>query len=187
MTDLLIWLAPAATIIAATMTASNFGSRFTGYGFVVFTVGSLAWLGLGMLNGDQPLLWQNAVLTLLNLFGVWRWLGMEAKIEEGGRVAQEESHETPGEALFPASLLGRAMLVGQDGTELGHAVDAMIGCSSGRLSYLVAAEGGVAGVGETLRQVEWRHVSVEDSELRIAMTSDRFHSLPLLDKDSWPG
>ena len=187
MIDLLNWLAPAAIILAATMTASNLGSRFTGYGFIVFTVGSLAWLALGWLKNDSALLWQNAVLTLLNLFGVWRWLGVKAKIEEGGRSAQQESRETPGEALFPASLLGRGPLVGQGGAELGKAVDAMIGCSSGRLHYLVAADGGIAGVGETLRRVDWTRLSVEGEAFRTRLRPAEFRALQELDKDDWPG
>ena len=41
------WVAPIATTIAALMTASNLGSRITGWGFVVFTLGSLGWITLG--------------------------------------------------------------------------------------------------------------------------------------------
>lgn len=36
--DLAGWAAPAATMIAAMMTAFNFGARITGWGFVAFTV-----------------------------------------------------------------------------------------------------------------------------------------------------
>ena len=187
MIEILSWLAPAATILAALVTASNLGSRITGYGFIVFTIGSLAWLGLGWLRGDAPLLWQNAILTGLNLFGVWRWLGLKASMEEGARAAQEQSYETPGEALFPGSLLGRAKLLANDGSDLGSAVDAMIGCSSGRLSYLVAAEGGIAGVGETLRRVEWSRVAVEGEELRTSIDARQFAALPELDRYQWPG
>ena len=38
----LSWVATIATIVAATITASNLGSRITGYGFIVFTIGSIA-------------------------------------------------------------------------------------------------------------------------------------------------
>jgi hypothetical protein len=187
MEQIVSWLAPAATTLAALITASNLGSRTTGYGFAIFTVGSLAWLAQGYLTGQANLLWQNAILTALNLFGVWRWLGVRAKIEEGGRAAQEESQVTPGEALFPGSLLGRGTIVGRDGAELGRAVDAMIGCSSGLLSYIVAAEGGVAGVGETLRKVNWDDVRVEDDRFQTRMSPESFRALPMLDKDAWPG
>ena len=39
--------------------------------------------------------------------------------------------------------------------EIGHCVDAMAGCASGSLSYVVVSQGGVAGVGETLRRLPW--------------------------------
>ena len=42
MESIATWVAPIATTIAALMTASNLGSRITGYGFIVFTIGSLA-------------------------------------------------------------------------------------------------------------------------------------------------
>ena len=84
MESIATWVAPVATTIAALMTASNLGSRITGYGFIVFTVGSLAWLTLGITTGQANLLWQNVILTALNLFGIWRWLGRQAQIEDGG-------------------------------------------------------------------------------------------------------
>ncbi|MDQ3078681.1 MAG: PRC-barrel domain containing protein [Pseudomonadota bacterium] len=187
MESIATWVAPVATTIAALMTASNLGSRITGYGFVVFTIGSLAWLTLGITTGQANLLWQNVILTGLNLFGIWRWLGRQAKIEDGGMAAQDESEETPGETLFPASLFGKAKLVGAGGTELGSSVEAMLGCRSGRPAYLVIAEGGVAGVGEKLRRVEWRDASVDGDRLVTSLTPAAFAEAPRLTKDRWPG
>jgi hypothetical protein len=83
MIDLIQWLATAATIFAALVTASNLGARITGYGFGIFLVGSLAWVATAMLTGQTALLWTNAVLTVLNLFGMWRWLGRQAQVERG--------------------------------------------------------------------------------------------------------
>ncbi len=164
------WVAPIATTIAALMTASNLGSRITGYGFVVFTIGSLAWLVLGITTGQANLLWQNIILTGLNLFGIWRWLGRQARIEDGGTAAQEQSADMPSETLFPASLLTTAKLTGAGGVDLGSSVEAMLGCRSGRPAYLVIAEAGLAGVGETLRRVEWRDVSVKRDRLVTTLT-----------------
>ena len=62
------WVATAATIIAACMTASNLGTRITGSGFIVFTVGSIAWIAVALMTGQSALLWTNIVLTFLNLF-----------------------------------------------------------------------------------------------------------------------
>lgn len=187
MNEIVPWIATAATIFAACLTASNLGSRITGYGFIVFTVGSIAWFATGLLTGQPALVWTNVVMTGLNLFGVWRWLGRQARVEEGAQAAAEESRAAPGETLFPASSLSRAKLVGTDGTELGTCVDAMLGCGSGRLTYLVAAQGGVAGVGETFRRVEWRDVHVHDGTVRTRLDERRFSALPELAKDSWPG
>src|SRR3546814_1528489 len=37
------WIAPVTTSIAAVMVALNGGARLTGYGFIVFAIGSIAW------------------------------------------------------------------------------------------------------------------------------------------------
>jgi hypothetical protein len=181
------WVAPVATTIAALMTASNLGSRITGYGFIVFTVGSLAWLALGISTGQANLLWQNVILTALNLFGIWRWLGRQAKFEDGGEAAQAQSAQFDGETLFAASLLTKAKVLGADGTELGTSVEAMLGCGSGRPSYLVIAEGGVAGVGEVLRRVDWSEARVEGDRVVTRLTATEFAAGTELEKDKWPG
>ena len=187
MDQLVSWIATAATIIAACMTASNLGSRITGYGFAVFTVGSLAWLATGALTGQPALVWTNIVMTFLNLFGVWRWLGRQAKVEDGAAKAAEKSQELPTETLFPASTLTSAKLVGREERELGRCVDAMVGCGSGRLSYLVIARGGLAGVGETFRRLDWRHARVHDGAVQVDMVDRDLVRLPELAKDNWPG
>ncbi len=181
------WVAPVATTIAALMTASNLGSRITGYGFIVFTVGSLAWLTLGITTGQANLLWQNVILTGLNLFGIWRWLGRQAKIEDGGTAAQAESEDMASETLFPASLFAKAKVIGAGGEELGASVEAMLGCRSGTPSYLVVAAGGVAGVGETLRRVEWADARVEGDRLVTPLSAGEFEHAVQLTRDQWPG
>src|ERR671916_1589264 len=120
----LSWVATIATITAASITASNLGSRITGYGFIVFTVGSIAWFSLGLVTDQPALVWTNAVLTFLNLFGIWRWLGRQAKIEDGSTAAAQASQASTGEALFPVSLLTRAP-VRSAAARLGTCVDAM--------------------------------------------------------------
>ena len=101
MENIATWVAPVATTIAALMTASNLGSRITGLGFIVFTVGSLAWLALGITTGQANLLWQNIMLTALNLFGIWRWLGRQAKIEDGGHYRAGGARNSPASRCFP--------------------------------------------------------------------------------------
>lgn len=185
MNDIILWVATIATIVAASMTAANLGSRITGYGFAVFLIGSIAWLVTGVLTGQPALVWTNVVLTALNIFGIWRWLGRQARVEEGARTASEASEETPGEALFPVSLLTRAA-VDCRGVEVGHCIDAMAGCSSGRIGYVVVSEGGVAGIGEKLRRLPWRGGAVEGDRLTTGMSAEQFRSLEELARDQWP-
>jgi hypothetical protein len=180
------YAAPIATTIAALITASNLGSRITGIGFIVFTVGSIAWALLGAVTGQPNLLWQNVILTALNLFGVWRWLGRQARIEEGAATAAKESEAAPTESLFPVSILGRAPVVCSSGEDLGKCVDAMAGCASGRLSYIVVSEGGVAGVGETLRRLPWESCSVDEERVSARLGSQEFKGLEQVEPDRWP-
>jgi hypothetical protein len=185
MADSISWVATIATIVAASMTAANLGSRITGYGFAVFLVGSLAWLATGLMTGQPALVWTNGVLTILNIFGIWRWLGRQARVEEGARAASEASEETPGEALFPVSLLSRAPVT-SGSVELGRCIDAMAGCESGRLSYVVVSEGGVAGVGETLRRFPWSKASVEGETVKSMLDPNAFARLEELPRGQWP-
>ena len=187
MESIATWVAPVATTIAALMTASNLGSRVTGWGFAVFLIGSIAWAMLGYATGQSNLVWQNAILSVLNLFGIWRWLGRQTRIEEGGQAAAEASEAMPGENLFPVSLLGKAKLAGAGGTELGSCIDAMAGCGSGRIHYLVVSQGGVAGVGETLHRLPWAAVRVDGEQVSSALDAAAFAGLERLEADQWPG
>lgn len=185
MADNIQWFATAATVIAAFITAANLGSRITGYGFCVFLVGSTAWLTAGILSGQPALTWTNAILTLLNVFGIWRWLGREAKVEEGAQQAARKSVSAPGETLFPASQLTRVS-VSAGGESVGKCVDAMIGCDSGQLRYVMVSDGGVAGVGEALRRIDWDQARIEGEELAVGMSAAQFQGLEELPRDQWP-
>lgn len=185
MESIATWVAPIATTIAALMTASNLGSRVTGWGFAVFTIGSLAWLALGITTGQSNLLWQNIILTVLNLFGIWRWLGRQAKLEHGGEKAAKASEDRPGEALFPVSLLTKAKLTGAEGKDLGACVDAMAGSEQGAVAYLVVTSGGVGGVGETVRRLDWRDARVDGECITTALDQAAFDRLKTLAKDDW--
>ena len=182
MAESISWVATIATIIAASMTAANLGSRITGFGFCVFLIGSLCWLATGLMTGQPALTWTNVVLTILNIFGIWRWLGRQAKVEEGGRAASNASEHTPGEAVFPVSLLSAAPVL-SGGKQRGHCIDAMAGCSTGRLSYVVVSEGGVAGVGETLRRLPWSGAQFDDGKV---VTDASIDGLEQLSRDQWP-
>ena len=181
------WIATVATITAACFTASNLGSRVTGIGFIIFTTGSIAWFSAGLLTGQPALMWTNVVMTLLNAFGVYRWLGRQAKLEEGASKAAAKSEAGPGDNLFPASSLTAARLLGRDGQPLGSTVDAMLNCDDGKLTYLVVAKGGVAGVGETFRRVDWHYAGVQEGAVKTDLDETAFDRLPQLQKDNWPG
>ena len=185
MADTISWVATAATIIAALMTASNLGAWVTGFGFVVFTFGAIAWTAVGALTGQPALMWTNSVLLLVNIFGVWRWLGRQARVEEGARAAAHASEEMPGENLFPVSMLTSAPVLCGD-SEIGRCVDAMAGCRSGKLGYVVVSQGGVAGVGETLRRLPWSSARVEEEKLVAGLSKGEFASLEELARDQWP-
>ena len=185
MAETISWLATVATIVAASFTAANLGTRITGYGFCVFLIGSLAWLATGLFTGQPALVWTNAVLTLLNVFGIWRWLGRQAKVEEGAQAAVQASELGPGETLFPVSMLTRAP-VESGGEQVGHCIDAMAGCRTGRVGYVVVSEGGVGGVGETLRRLPWERARFESDRLLVSGPAERFKTLEKLPKDSWP-
>ena len=184
MADIVPWIATVATIIAASMTAANLGARITGAGFCVFLIGSLAWTASGLMTGQPALLWTNIVLTILNIFGIWRWLGRQTRVEEGGRQASEASRHSSGETLFPVSLLNRAIVTSGE-TELGRCVDAMCGCTSGRVSYVVVSAGGVGGIGETLRRLDWTRVTITDEELGTDLSHSQFARLEELQRDQW--
>ena len=186
MAETISWTATVATILAACMTASNLGARVTGYGFAVFGLGAICWIGVGFMTDQPALLWTNVVLVLLDLFGVWRWLGRQAKVEEGARAASQASEAMPGESLFPISLLSHAH-VRCGPTEVGHAMDAMAGCRTGKLDYLVVSEGGMAGVGETLRRVPWSRAYVDEEAVVLRCSVDEFNRLEALPRDQWPG
>lgn len=185
MIDYIPWIATALTIVAATMTAANLGTRITGYGFLVFLLGSLSWFAHGLISGQPALTWTNAVLTLLNVFGVWRWLGRQARVEEGAKAAVEASEAAPVETLFPVSLLTSAP-VRSEGRGLGHCVDAMAGSGTGRIAYLVVSAGGIAGVGETLRRLPWACAEVDDGAVLARLGTGEFDTLEELPRDRWP-
>ena len=72
--EILRLFAATTTIAAAIMVALNWSARVTVVGFAVFIAASVAWMIDGWLEGKASLLIQNAVLLLVNIAGVYRWL-----------------------------------------------------------------------------------------------------------------
>lgn len=179
-------IAPAATMIAAMMTASNLGARVTGSGFIVFTLGSLAWSVVGFSSGQTNLLATNLFLTLVNLVGIWRWLGRQREYEDGARRAAKRSRHTASPSLFAASALAGLRVSDIRGEEVGQAVDAMIECESGCLSYVVVASGGIGGIDEKLRAVPAAMLDCHADGLVLLMSAAEFEKRDVLDGAAWP-
>ncbi len=67
------WAAAIGTMIAASLIAFDLGRRATAWGFVLFCVVSVTWIVAGWLEGTMPIVVMNAVLLLINLWGVWQY------------------------------------------------------------------------------------------------------------------
>jgi len=179
------WVAPIATAIAAIMTASNLGTRITGWGFVVFTIGSLAWITVAIATGQTNLLLTNGFLTLVNIIGIWRWLGRQASYDKGAKAAEVESDVASGPDLFQLGGLSGKPVADRDGKTLGHVVDGMAECGSGCIAYLVVREGSEAALSERLRELRWHSVRIERDQILLAR--DDLSGLPEIEPTRWPG
>ncbi len=68
------WFATAATTIAALVVALDLGRRRTGWGFVLFTIGSVAWVAGAVIAADWPLTTTNVILFVINGVGIYTYL-----------------------------------------------------------------------------------------------------------------
>ena len=185
--DIAGWVALAATCLAAIMTAANLGARITGLGFVVFTVGSLGWITVALSKGDSTqLLYSNIFLTAVNLLGIWRWLGRQARYEEGGKAATARSAGARVPTLFPVGGLAGATVTGTGGVTLGTVVDAMMRCQGSALAYVVVSEGGVGGVGERLHALDPRELRFSEDGVACDLSPGELERRPVLEVDAWP-
>ena len=186
MGDLAGWIAPFATGLAACVTAANLGARVTGWGFVIFTVGSIAWTAYAFATDQPNLLWQNVALTVVNVFGVWRWLIRRARFDDWAKAAAEKSEERPGPTLFPLSTLSNAAIAGPGGGSLGTTIDGMATCEEGRISYLVVSAGAAGAMGGKLHVLPWREVKATPDGLSTDLDEAAFARLELADAAQWP-
>lgn len=173
-------------MIAAMMTAANLGARVTGWGFVVFTLGSICWSLVGLQSGQTNLVATNVFLTCVNLVGMWRWLGRQRGYEDGAKAASRSSRNPGTPTLFSATGLSGMAVSDIGGESLGRSVEAMIECRSGRLSYIVVATGGIAGVDEELRSVPIADIQCHPDGLMILETKAAYARRPTLARGDWP-
>lgn len=185
--DIAGWVAPVATAIAAIMTAVNLGARVTGWGFVVFLIGSLAWSAVGATTGQTNLLLTNGFLTLVNLLGVWRWLGRQARYEKGGEAAAMASERRAAPDLRTLSSLIGAPVVDRAGEAVGEVIEALLECDGGRLDHVVIRSGGIGGVGETLRAVDCADLVIARDGVTLLLDKAEFEALPDWVPEAPPG
>ena len=173
------WIAPAATMIAAMMTAANLGARVTGWGFVVFTFGSVAWTIVGVSSGQTNLIAANSFLTIVNLVGIWRWLGREAKYQDSAVTVADHSEIAVRPTLTPAGQLIGQPVRDARGSDVAHVVDVMIGCDDGRVhALLVRHGGGIGGVGERVVLLDGDRFALASSGITTTLDAERFAREP---------
>ena len=68
------WIAALGTMVAAGLIAADLGRRATGWGFVLFCAVSVTWIVSGVTTGALPIAAMNAVLLVINAWGVWQYL-----------------------------------------------------------------------------------------------------------------
>jgi nicotinamide riboside transporter PnuC len=78
--EILRWAASVGTIGAGVVLAARVRPRTTGWAFVVLTGASIIWIVIGYLTAEYALMVQNVVVTLINLFGIYRWLIWKGKV-----------------------------------------------------------------------------------------------------------
>jgi hypothetical protein len=67
-------IAAVVTVVAAVLVASNYSPRTMVVGFSTFVVASVLWMIAGYIDAKLSLVFQNAVLLVVNVVGIWRWL-----------------------------------------------------------------------------------------------------------------
>lgn len=177
--DLAGWVAPAATMIAAMMTAANLGPKVTGWGFVVFTVGSIAWTTIGIMSGPTNLVVANSFLTVVNLVGIWRWLGREVKYRESADTVADASIAAAAPTVVPAGRLLGQGVAGPGGVKVGQVVDAMFCSNDGRLQTLLVSQGGgVGGIGERVVTLDRHQFQLTPGGVETALDGNAMAALP---------
>lgn len=180
------WIASAATVGGALMTGANLGARLTGWGFVVFAVGSVAWVVAGLEADEPSLVVTDGILLFVNLFGAWRWLGRQSRYEDSSAHAAARSRGAPVPTLFPVGSLIGASIKGPDDSTRGVVAEAMLNCEDKSLAYVVVGEGGVAGAGETLRVIQPEALQLQGDSVRCDLTDAEWRALPTTEHHRWP-
>jgi hypothetical protein len=96
------WIAAIGTILAAALVAADYSRRVTGIGFVLFSIVACLWVYSGLTAPDgMPLAIQNAVLFVINIFGVWQFLISRKKkreMDKAEEIAEQAKQDVAQEA-----------------------------------------------------------------------------------------
>lgn len=76
-------------------------------------------------------------------------------------MSAQETGEGPGPHVMAASTLDGNKVVSSDGEHAGKIADIMLDICSGRIGYLVLAEGGFLGMGTTLHAIPWNALALD--------------------------
>lgn len=94
------WIAAIGTMIAAAMIAADLGRKVTGWGFVLFCGVAITWIVSGLSSNAVPIAAMNAILLLINAWGVWQFLLNPKKkkvIERVEKIAERIEREVEAE------------------------------------------------------------------------------------------
>jgi len=94
------WIAALGTMIAAALIAADLGRKATGWGFVLFVAVALTWIVSGLTSRALPIAAMNAILLLINAWGVWQYLlnpRRKKVIERVERVTERIEREVEAE------------------------------------------------------------------------------------------
>ena len=94
------WVAAIGTMMAAALIALDRGRKVTGWGFVLFCAVSITWIVSGLTSGAMPIAAMNAILLLINAWGVWQYLlspKNKKVMERLEPVAERIEHEVEAE------------------------------------------------------------------------------------------
>lgn len=180
------WLAPVATMLAALMTAANLGAKVTGWGFVVFTIGSVFWIVVGLNSNQQGLVIANGVLSVVNAIGVWRWLGRQARYDAVGNSAEATGESPTMASVCAATALAGREIVDGAGATVGEAVEAIVDCQTGTIRDIVVRFGGVGGIGEQIVAMPFAEVRLDAKAITTRLRAEDLERLPRLEASQWP-
>lgn len=94
------WIAAIGTMVAAGLIAADLGRKATGWGFVLFCAVAVTWIVSGLTSDALPIAAMNAILLLINLWGVWQYLlspKNRKKIEKLEELEEEAEREAEAE------------------------------------------------------------------------------------------